>query len=503
MMHKRVRTYQLVRCGERRKRKNGRRAVRRCVLAGALALTLAGTVLTEVHSSNQALAADAEADHSCEAMGYYGSAGWETLADGENIFTAESVQAVNEILAAGFEAELPEVVQKDVQKDVPKERCDILVAIDAGHGGEDEGCSRGNVRETDINIEIAKATETLLSDMGYQVLLIREDDENRSLEERVQIANRAQADIFISIHQNACEEQVSKVSGIEVWYNETKGEAGSKRLAQLIHEDVLLYTGAKDRSLVADESLRVIRETDMPACLVETGFLSNKTERELLITEDYQKKLAEGIASGVDLYFFPKTMYLTFDDGPSEENTMAVLDILKRHNIKATFFLVGESVEKHPEVAKRIAQEGHTIGIHCYNHDYKKLYQSVDSYVEDFEKAWNVIYETTGVEVKLFRFPGGSINAYNKKVYADIAEEMTERGYIYFDWNASLEDATKHNEPERLLKNAKESTLGRRKIVMLAHDVVYNTTLCLEELLEEFPEYQMLPLTEEVEAIHF
>ena len=182
---------------------------------------------------------------------------------------------------------------------------------------------------------------------------------------------------------------------------------------------------------------------------------------------------------------------------------MAVLDILKRHNIKATFFLVGESVEKHPEVAKRIAQEGHTIGIHCYNHDYKKLYQSVDSYVEDFEKAWNVIYETTGVEVKLFRFPGGSINAYNKKVYADIAEEMTERGYIYFDWNASLEDATKHNEPERLLKNAKESTLGRRKIVMLAHDVVYNTTLCLEELLEEFPEYQMLPLTEEVEAIHF
>lgn len=80
---------------------------------------------------------------------------------------------------------------------------------------------------------------------------------------------------------------------------------------------------------------------------------------------------------------------------------------------------------------------------------------------------------------------------------------MTDRGYIYFDWNASLEDATKHNEPERLLQNAKESTLGRKRVVMLAHDTVYNTTLCLEELLQMFPEYQMLPLTEDVEPVQF
>ena len=80
---------------------------------------------------------------------------------------------------------------------------------------------------------------------------------------------------------------------------------------------------------------------------------------------------------------------------------------------------------------------------------------------------------------------------------------MTDRGYTYFDWNASLEDATKHNEPETLIRNATESTLGRRKVVMLAHDVVYNTTLCLEELLDCFPEYQMLPLTTEVEPIQF
>lgn len=200
---------------------------------------------------------------------------------------------------------------------------------------------------------------------------------------------------------------------------------------------------------------------------------------------------------------FPKTMYLTFDDGPSAENTTAVLDILKEKNVKATFFVIGENVEKYPEVAKRIVEEGHAIGIHCYNHNYDNLYASVDSYVQDFEKAQEIVYRVTGVETKLFRFPGGSINAYNRDVYQDIIDEMTDRGYIYYDWNASLEDATRDNAPEKLLQNARESTLGRKRVILLAHDVIYNTTLCLEELLEQFPEYRMMPLLETVEPIQF
>ena len=263
------------------------------------------------------------------------------------------------------------------------------------------------------------------------------------------------------------------------------------------------HTDARDRDIVANENLYVIRETNMPACLVETGFLSSKKERALLASDEYQQQLAQSIASGVELYLHPKTMYLTFDDGPSAESTGVILDALKRHNIKATFFLVGENVERYPQIAKRIVAEGHTIGIHCYSHDYKALYESVDAYVEDFEKAKAVIYETTGVDVKLFRFPGGSINAHNKKVYQDIAKTMADKGYLYYDWNASLEDAVKKSEPKTLLANAKESTLGRKKVVMLAHDVVYNTSLCIDELLEQFPEYQMLPLSEEVVPIQF
>lgn len=398
----------------------------------------------------------------------------------------------------GQESEWIEIVKEEE----PEENKDPLIVIDPGHGGEDEGCSRAGILEKTINLQMGLALRDKLTQMGYDVIMTRDDDTSVSLEERVNAAGEARADIYISIHQNACEEDPG-VKGVETWYNGTGEGENSRRLAELIHKDVLLYTDAQDRTLWEDETLYVIRETDMPSCLIETGFLSNAGERGKLCDPEYQDKIVEGIASGVDLYFHPKTMYLTFDDGPSPENTGKVLDILKARNIKATFFLVGENVRKNPEVAKRIAAEGHTIGIHCNSHDYRKLYESVDSYLADFEEAYQTVYEVTGVKAQLFRFPGGSINSYNKKVYQDIIDEMTDRGYIYFDWNASMEDAVRRPDPDTLISNAVETTFGRKKVVMLAHDVVNETALCLDQALELLPEYEMEPLTAEVEPIHF
>lgn len=377
-----------------------------------------------------------------------------------------------------------------------------LIAIDPGHGGEDEGCSRDGVMEKEINLALALKLAEQLEAMGFETMLTRQDNDTAvSLEERVRQAEESRADILISIHQNACEEKESSVNGIETWYcGKTEG---ARRLAQLVHAGAIGKTGAKERQLQESSKLYIIRESSMPACLIETAFLSNQKERESICDEEYQKKLVQGIAEGIQYYFDPKTMYLTFDDGPSEKNTTAVLDILKKHNIKATFFVVGENVRKHPEIAKRIVEEGHTIGIHCNRHDYNVIYKSVESYLADFQEAYDTVYEITGVEVKLFRFPGGSINAYNEKVYEDIIEAMTEKGYIYFDWNASLEDAVKKTTPEQLIQNAKSSTLGRKKVVMLGHDIQNNTVLCLEELLDSFPEYRMMPLTEEVKPVQF
>lgn len=419
---------------------------------------------------------------------------WEAgVSDGDS---AEEVQGdklwhKRDISVAAQEREVLESQEADKE----------LIILDPGHGGMDEGCSRDGVLEKEINLQLAKLVRDKLEELGYEVLLLREEDTELTLEERVNMAELASADLYISIHQNACEES-AEVEGIEVWYCSDKQDE-SKRLAQLIHNETIKQTEGRDRGLIDSNELYVIRETSMPSCLIETGFLSNPKERELLTTTEYQEQIAAGITQGIEWYFHPKTMYLTFDDGPSEENTTAILDTLKEHNIKATFFVVGENVRKHPEIAKRIVEEGHTIGIHCNSHEYEEIYASVDCYVADFEEAYSIVKEVTGVEARLFRFPGGSINAYNKRVYKDIIEEMTERGYIYFDWNASLEDAVKKAEPEVLLKNAKESTLGRRKVVMLAHDMVHSTAVCLEELIQQFPEYRMEPLTEEVSPIHF
>lgn len=376
-----------------------------------------------------------------------------------------------------------------------------VVILDPGHGGEDEGCARDGVREKDINLSIAKLVQDKLEALGYQVLMVRDVDTYIAKEDRVIYANQSKGDIYVSIHQNASDDV--SVSGMEVWYEGEDDSRDNKRLAQLIQQQILENTGAVQRELRGDADFHVTGKTTMPACLIETGFLSNEEECKNLITRDYQEKIAEGIAQGIELYFHPKTMYLTFDDGPSLENTNRVLDILQKRNIKATFFLVGENVRKHPEVVQRIVAEGHTIGIHCDNHDYKTVYASVESYIQDFEVAHQTVLDLTGIDVKFFRFPGGSINDFNAGVRDGIIREMTDRGYIYFDWNASLEDAIKESEPEELIRNGVETTLGRKKVVMLAHDVIYNTGMCLEDLLDCLPEYEMLPLTDEVDPIQF
>lgn len=380
-------------------------------------------------------------------------------------------------------------------------RTEPLIALDPGHGGSDEGCAFDGVREKDINLQVALFVRKELEEMGYQVLMTRADDSYLSKEDRVALANAQRADAYISIHQNSSDEEGG--SGVETWYDCSREETDSKRLAQLVNSYTVKKSGAAERTMMDGSALYVTRNARMPSCLVETGFLSDENERTLLASAEYQEKLAKGIAEGIDLYFHPKTMYLTFDDGPSLANTLTVLDILKKRNIKATFFLVGENVRKHPEIAKRIAEEGHTIGIHCDSHDYREIYRSTESYLEDFERAHQTVLEVTGVDAKLFRFPGGSVNSYNEAVRDEIAGKMEAMGYVYFDWNASLQDAVRNPDAKTLIANAMGSLLGRRKVVLLAHDVVEETGECLEELLDMLPEYEMNPLDESVEPIQF
>jgi len=128
-----------------------------------------------------------------------------------------------------------------------------------------------------------------------------------------------------------------------------------------------------------------------------------------------------------------KICYLTFDDGPDAENTAYILDVLKEHNAKATFFVVYKDYKEERALYKRIAEEGHTIGVHTASHNYNKIYASVEDYLDDFERCSEQIESVTGVKPEIFRFPGGSVNSYNAGIYQEIIAEMVRRGYTYYD----------------------------------------------------------------------
>lgn len=165
-----------------------------------------------------------------------------------------------------------------------------------------------------------------------------------------------------------------------------------------------------------------------------------------------------------------KTAYLTFDDGPSG-NTDIILQTLQEENVKATFFVVGTDDAGNLARMRRIVQEGHTIGMHSYSHSYKKIYASVEAFLKDMYQVFNLIKDTTGVTPTCFRFPGGSINSYNKAVYKDIKAEMIRRGFVPYDWNVSSGDAsTTKYTPEQLTGYVLNGIGSKSRIIVLMHD---------------------------------
>lgn len=172
-----------------------------------------------------------------------------------------------------------------------------------------------------------------------------------------------------------------------------------------------------------------------------------------------------------------KTIFLTFDDGPSAR-TGEVLDILKQKNVKATFFVVGNTSTAGKDYMKRIVEEGHTIAPHTFTHNFKSIYSSVEAYLNDFNKIYTLIYETTGVKPTIFRFAGGSKNSFNKNNYREIIAEMTRRGFDYYDWNLSTGDAAKKSltPAEKCLSNVLNYSAKYNNAVVLMHDAQPKTT---------------------------
>lgn len=183
------------------------------------------------------------------------------------------------------------------------------------------------------------------------------------------------------------------------------------------------------------------------------------------------------------------TVYLTFDDGPSA-GTAELLDTLDALGIKATFFLVGTAVDRYPEIVQEIARRGHSIGIHANDHDYAKLYASVDSFLEDYQTVSRKVEELTGKRPSIFRFPGGSINFYNRDLYMQLIAEMVRRGYTYYDWNVSAEDAVATPRTSAVIKNDVKEQIGNHSYsIVLMHDSAGKAST-IEAVRELVPELQ-------------
>lgn len=177
-----------------------------------------------------------------------------------------------------------------------------LVILDAGHGGSDEGAKVHFFQEKRVTLSTVLLLKKQLEEMGYRVILTRSRDVYIPLHRRVSIANRTRAVVFVSVHYNASQSREAK--GIEVFY--CSGQSAwraqaSKGLAASILSQLITHTQAESRG-VKSGNFHVIRETEMPAVLVEAGFITNVEERSLLRDKTYLEKIAKGIAAGVDKY---------------------------------------------------------------------------------------------------------------------------------------------------------------------------------------------------------
>ena len=199
-------------------------------------------------------------------------------------------------------------------------------------------------------------------------------------------------------------------------------------------------------------------------------------------------------------------VYLTFDDGPSIY-TDEILDILAEYNVKATFFVVGKEDEHSQDAIRRIVNEGHTLGMHSYSHKYVDLYDSLDSFKEDFEKQQNYLEELTGVKSKVYRFPGGSSNTVSNQDMRFFAYYLDSQDVVFYDWNVDSGDAAnRHTSVDMMVQNSTVTIPRWKTSIILMHDAAdkHTTVEALPQIIETIQameDTEILPITEDTTPI--
>lgn len=168
-----------------------------------------------------------------------------------------------------------------------------------------------------------------------------------------------------------------------------------------------------------------------------------------------------------------KQVYLTFDDGPSKNVTPQILDILKEHDVKATFFVLGARVDLYPDILRREFNEGHYIANHGYSHDYAKMYTNRDLTFQDYVECENAIRNALGIpeyNTYLFRFPGGSSGGKYSSVKREARELFDSYGIAYTNWNCLTGDSAGKKTKEECIQEMIDTKANQNSIILLMHD---------------------------------
>lgn len=197
-----------------------------------------------------------------------------------------------------------------------------------------------------------------------------------------------------------------------------------------------------------------------------------------------------------------KNIYLTFDDGPSQF-TPKLLDVLKKYNVKVTFFVTNQNTD----LIAREFNEGHSVGIHTACHVYNEIYKSEEAYFADLNKMGDIIAQKTGKRTTLMRFPGGSSNMvskFNPGIMTRLTKAVTDSGYQYFDWNVSSSDAGGANTSQQVFQNVVNGCSGKKNSVVLQHDTKEFSVDAVEQIITWGLSngYTFLPLSPDSPGAH-
>ncbi len=204
------------------------------------------------------------------------------------------------------------------------------------------------------------------------------------------------------------------------------------------------------------------------------------------IKEENQKNLKEKKKSQ-DGEKEKKIAYLTFDDGPSD-NTIKILKTLKDKKAVATFFVIGNSITpEREELVKQMVKQGNAVGVHTYCHKKNVLYCNEECFLEDFNKAAEILERITGETPTLHRFPWGSNNGYVSSFVDELHEKLKKMGVHSYDWNVSGEDSLGGTVAKSTIyNNVKKDVTRYDQPIILLHDsaTMDNTADVLGEIID-------------------